>query len=203
MAEMRGSLVPNAQGSIRVTGLEARVEKYVSQYNYLKRVLEPQLNEEKRELRELAKARAIGAGEGVDRVEFLASDGHAIVVSLPDTEKVGNLKNLMAGKGEAAASFQALALQLNVDSGTLVETKKTYTLRGEWVSWLDGVLQVMAASSKTPPDGLELKEETKIKKEAIQMLRQRGAMLPETDPRRSTVQQLLDLCIRAPEVDVR
>lgn len=192
----KAAKVPNSKGAVPVQGYEAQVKKFKIDLNFFKG-LETQVEGAKTFFRDLAEQVRAGITEGeVKRIEFLSDDGTATVpVTIPDVAKAGN-RTIVKDK----ATTKAAQLGVALDELGVTEVEEYYVLSGEFVAWLEEILNAnYVAKGQEIPEGIDKKTNVRLTAEGIAKLRTMAAE-GKTENEREAAQVLLGAGIKASSV---
>lgn len=194
---MKQAVIPDGKGIIPVQGYESQVKQFKTSYLFAKQLGE-QVESGKTLFRDLA-AQVVERTQGdVRRVEFLSDDGSAVPVSLNDTSKDGNRTSL--GSDETKALMK---LGVSLEDLSVTETETSYTLTGEFVAWLQGIIQENYVSKGKPvPEDIKERAVTRLSVEGVAKL-QKLAKEAATENERQAAKYLLATGIKAASVSVR
>jgi len=194
---LKQSKVVSAKGVIHVQGFEEEVERYVLDDTFSSN-LASSLAERKELFRSkaLQAARALEDSSTVKRVEFLSKSTALVGVSLPDPEKDGNRVTI---KPDLVSNMLKLGVDL-ADLNVTTETS-TYTLSGEFVQWMDQILQENYVSKGLAiPDGIDKKTSTKLTAEGVLKIEALKRQTADGSPEHEAYTLLLTQGLSAPTV---
>jgi len=157
--------VPNKDGELVVTGLEAEVDRFRLEYQY-QAMKAKEIDKTKAHLREEAKRIMASAAPGVQRVAFIGTKGTgAVLISAVDIESRTN-RTLLSG----TVLDQAKNLGLDLEGQGLVKKSTSYVLTGAWAEYIENV--VLTQMTEPYPEGLARKDETRLTPQGIERLKQ-------------------------------
>jgi len=158
--------IPNKAGTLVVAGHEKAVEEAEAKLRYMKQ-LEREVDAIKEKFRALAEEVLGRAPENTARVQFPDGAGGHLLVSACSPESEGNLTQLSEDDLAAAA-----AIGYDLEALQLVEHLQIVTLRGAWVAWLAERLKEWQSSGVQLPDGLSIKNITRMRSGSFAVLRE-------------------------------
>lgn len=177
--EPKQAVIPDSRGVIPVQGYEEQVKQFKTNLRFHEQ-LGKTVEEGKGFFRNLTKQVLESVSGDVHRVEFLAEDGSAVPVTLPDLSKAGN-RTLLKPDLYAAAT----KLGVSVEELGVTETETSVVLTGAMAQWfIDSVLQPNYVATGQPiPEGIEQKTATRLSEAGIEKLREMAKSAKTTQER--------------------
>lgn len=177
--EPKQAVIPDSRGVIPVQGYESQVKEFKTNLRFWEQ-LSKTVDEAKSFFRSLTEQVLEKVSGDVHRVEFLAEDGSAVPVTLPDLSKAGNRVTI---KPELVA--EVIKLGVSMDELAVTETETSIVLTGAMAQWfIDSVLQPNYVATGQPiPEGIEQKNVTKLSEAGIAKLKDMAANAKTTQER--------------------
>jgi hypothetical protein len=186
-------IVAPADGVMPVAGFSDQVKHYNLNRSFAKQLTET-LDQSKAFFRDMAKKFSAKIGGGVTRYEFTADDGTKVKVGMPDPAKSASAVQLTSDVFTTCAAWNIDVMQLGV-----AETRASYTLTGEMVTWLDSLVKAQYIDQGKPiPDCIVRSESTKLTEKGIEKLMQLKST--GTEQEKAAATYLLELGMKEPTV---
>lgn len=189
--------IPDKRGSIQVVGRDKEVKAFKTDYKFYQQ-LESRIEEGKQVFRTAAAEAAAGAALDVATVEFIADDGSAVPVTLPDPAQAGNRRHLNLKDVGAELHKRGASL----DELGVTEISEKVVLTGDWVKWFRDVLANQQATGDNVPDGWKIETVTRLSPTGVQRLKEL-AKSPDDTPERRAAEYLLSIGVSAASVSVK